>query len=272
MRHITQKVCSFYWNGFSNISWRFASFFHHYYFILINKKRREIVSSFSLSYCKDEKELDLFFLHQKKSFVCSLSLSFFLPSLLPFLSFLHNNFFYFGQFHQTFSANQKVDGAQHLAKNSPLNFTDIFATTFAKFMTWKGPKIRQICALFASCHSPKKGVEFFAQKCWWNQLLISLSSLSALSCHFIVYCLAYAASTSPLSSSFALLATIRPNGWEREKEKKGKKQAQGVCLGLFFIKISSLSIFVKWCSHNEIQSNSKVYSSFASIYINPVIN
>jgi hypothetical protein len=29
--------------------------------------------------------------------------------------------------------------------------------------------------------------------------------------------------------------------------------------------------FVKWCSHNEIQSNSKVYSSFSSIYINPVI-
>ncbi len=30
--------------------------------------------------------------------------------------------------------------------------------------------------------------------------------------------------------------------------------------------------FVKWFSHNEIQSNSNVYSSFASIYINPVIN
>jgi hypothetical protein len=30
-------------------------------------------------------------------------------------------------------------------------------------------------------------------------------------------------------------------------------------------------IFVKWCSHNEVQSNSKVYSSFASIYINPVV-
>ncbi len=29
--------------------------------------------------------------------------------------------------------------------------------------------------------------------------------------------------------------------------------------------------FVKWCSHNEIQSNSEVYSSFASIYINPVV-
>ncbi len=29
--------------------------------------------------------------------------------------------------------------------------------------------------------------------------------------------------------------------------------------------------FVKWCSHNEVQSNSQVYSSFASIYINPVV-
>ncbi len=33
-----------------------------------------------------------------------------------------------------------------------------------------------------------------------------------------------------------------------------------------------LAFFVKWCSLNEIQSNSKVYSSFASIYINTVIN
>jgi len=32
-----------------------------------------------------------------------------------------------------------------------------------------------------------------------------------------------------------------------------------------------IGYFVKWCSHNEIQSNSKVYSSFVSIYINPVI-
>ncbi len=30
--------------------------------------------------------------------------------------------------------------------------------------------------------------------------------------------------------------------------------------------------FVKWCSHNEVQSNSKVYSFLASIDINPVIN
>ncbi len=29
--------------------------------------------------------------------------------------------------------------------------------------------------------------------------------------------------------------------------------------------------FVKWRSHNEVQSNSEVYSSFASIYINPVV-
>jgi hypothetical protein len=34
---------------------------------------------------------------------------------------------------------------------------------------------------------------------------------------------------------------------------------------------SNSIIIVKWCSHNEIQSNSEVYSSFASIYINPVI-
>jgi hypothetical protein len=30
--------------------------------------------------------------------------------------------------------------------------------------------------------------------------------------------------------------------------------------------------FVKWYSQNEIQSNSRVYSSFVSIYINPVTN
>ncbi len=32
------------------------------------------------------------------------------------------------------------------------------------------------------------------------------------------------------------------------------------------------TFLVKWWSHNEIQSNSKVYSSFVSFYINPVIN
>ncbi len=46
-----------------------------------------------------------------------------------------------------------------------------------------------------------------------------------------------------------------------------------VLLGYFTNElVCQKTVFVKWCAHNEIQSNSKVYSSFASIYINSVIN
>ncbi len=34
----------------------------------------------------------------------------------------------------------------------------------------------------------------------------------------------------------------------------------------FFLSDLIFQSFVKWCSHNEIQSNTEVYSSFASIY------
>ncbi len=38
------------------------------------------------------------------------------------------------------------------------------------------------------------------------------------------------------------------------------------------VPLTPLTIFRKIRWHNEVQSNSEVYSSFASIYINPVIN
>ncbi len=41
---------------------------------------------------------------------------------------------------------------------------------------------------------------------------------------------------------------------------------------LHCLRLNFVYSFVKWCSHNEIQSNSEVYSSFASIYINPVVH
>ena len=84
------------------------------------------------------------------------------------------------------------------------------------------PKKFLVVCLFSLPFLPSSFLIFFAKQLFLLHFLsLSLSPLSALSCHFIVYCLAYAASTS-LSSSFALLATIRPNGWERKKEKKNK--------------------------------------------------
>ncbi len=68
-----------------------------------------------------------------------------------------------------FFAKRNVAGSQHLEKNLPFNFTDIFAATFAKFMTLKWPKIRQICGPFAS---RQKGVKFFERKSRAKMLMI----------------------------------------------------------------------------------------------------
>ncbi len=52
--------------------------------------------------------------------------------------------------------------------------------------------------------------------------------------------------------------------------KRGKKVV--VVVAVLVAAAVIVVVFVKWCSQNEIQLNNKVYSSLASIYINPVIN